>query len=78
MILQPTNGATEITVAQLAPPKLPNVQKVIVLNCSSVAMYVIKPVSAAAKDANLKKLAAATLPVIATHLTVSKQVKAKM
>jgi len=35
-------------------------------------------VSAAAKDANLKKLAAATLPVIATHLTVSKQVKAKM
>ena len=35
-------------------------------------------VSAAAKDGNLKKLASATLPVIATHLTVSKQVKAMM
>lgn len=35
-------------------------------------------VSATAKDSNLKKLAAATLPVIATHLAVSKQVKAMM
>ncbi|HEX8314317.1 MAG TPA: DUF4142 domain-containing protein, partial [Flavisolibacter sp.] len=33
-------------------------------------------VSKNAKDASLKKLAAATLPVIRTHLTVSKDVKA--
>jgi len=35
-------------------------------------------VSARAKDASLKSLAAATLPVIRTHLAVSKQVKARL